>query len=409
MKPFGKINKILKKIPLHLAVVLMCFMWVLPTIGLFVSSFRSREDVRTTGWWTVFSGSESEMEIEGYEEYSTYCATCHGVDGTGVEGSDIFNPDTLTEYPRGNRLFLYLQEPIDGEAHVQDPELPGNPKEALEVVNPVHNYLTATKEEESFLSQFSFSNYVDALVGYKGTRTYLEDCDSSSDTPVGKFTCDLTTDLANPEGMGRAFINTLLVTIPATIIPILIAAFAAYAFAWLDFPGRQGLFALLVGLQIIPLQMTLIPISRMYARVGMQDTFLGIWLFHTGFGLPYAIYLMRNFIGTLPKELFESAYIDGADHWTAFRKIALPLATPAIASLGIYQFIWVWNDFLVAKIFLATKPVLTVQITNLIDPRGQNWHLLTGAAFLSFIIPMAVFFAFQRYFVRGMLAGSVKG
>jgi alpha-glucoside transport system permease protein len=141
----------------------------------------------------------------------------------------------------------------------------------------------------------------------------------------------------------------------------------------------------------------------------MQDTFLGIWLFHTGFGLPYAIYLMRNFIGSLPRELFESAYIDGTNHWTAFWKFAMPLATPAVASLGIYQFIWVWNDFLVAKIFLATKPVLTVQITNLIDPRGQNWHLLTGAAFLSFIIPMAVFFAFQRFFVRGMLAGSVKG
>lgn len=169
------------------------------------------------------------------------------------------------------------------------------------------------------------------------------------------------------------------------------------------------MFALLVGLQIVPLQMTLVPISRLYASIGLQSTFLGIWLFHTGFGLPYAIYLLRNFIGSLPREIFESAYLDGANHWTAFRQLALPLAMPAIASLGIFQFLWVWNDFLVAKIFLSSHPVLTVQITNLIDPRGSNWHILTGAAFLSFLIPMFVFFAFQKYFVRGMLAGSVKG
>jgi alpha-glucoside transport system permease protein len=177
----------------------------------------------------------------------------------------------------------------------------------------------------------------------------------------------------------------------------------------MDFKGRTWLFALLVGLQIIPLQMTLVPIARMYASLGMQGTFLGIWLFHTGFGLPYAIYLMRNFLGSLPREIFESVYLDGANHFTAFWRMALPLSMPAVGSLAIFQFLWVWNDFLVAKIFLSNQPVLTVQITNLIDPRGGNWHIMTGAAFLSFIIPMIVFFLFQKSFVRGMLAGSVKG
>lgn len=384
----------------------MCLLWLIPTLGLFVTSFRNSEDVRTSGWWTVFSGGSKE--IEGTQEYEQYCAECHGENGDAIEGLNIFDASILEKYPRANRLYLYLKEPINDQPHLIDPQLPEEPKEALEVVTSIESYMNSVNEETGFFSQFTLNNYLDALVGYKGTQDYLTDCETGVESTLAKFKCNIS-DLLNPEGLGRAFLNTVLVTIPATLLPILFAAFAAYAFAWLDFKGRQWLFAILVGLQIIPLQMTLVPISRMYAKLGMQGTFLGIWLFHTGFGLPYAIYLMRNFIGSLPREIFESAYIDGANHWTAFKKLAMPLSMPAIASLGIFQFIWVWNDFLVAKIFLSANPVLTVQIANLIDPRGQNWHILTGAAFLSFIIPMTVFFLFQRYFVRGMLAGSVKG
>jgi alpha-glucoside transport system permease protein len=246
------------------------------------------------------------------------------------------------------------------------------------------------------------------LVGYKGTADYLSDCKNQVASTLAIFKCNAS-DLLNEAGMGRAFINTVIVAIPATLLPIFLASLAAYAFAWLDFKGRQWMFALLVGLQIVPLQMVLVPIARLYVNLGLQSSFLGIWLFHTGFGLPYAIYLMRNFISSLPREIFESVYLDGATHWTAFRALALPLAMPAIASLGIFQFLWVWNDFLVAKIFLTNKPVLTVQITNLIDPLGGNWNILTGAAFLSFLVPMIVFFVFQRYFARGLLSGSVKG
>jgi alpha-glucoside transport system permease protein len=251
------------------------------------------------------------------------------------------------------------------------------------------------------------SNWIDALVGYKGTETYQADC-ATGVSQSGKFKCN-TSDLLNPEGMARAFLNSLLVTIPSTLLPILFAAFAAYAFAWLHFPGRMWMFALLVGLQIVPLQMTLVPIAQLYSKLGLSSTYVGIWLFHTGFGLPYAIYLLRNFLGGLPRDLFESIYLDGANHWTAFWKLAVPLSIPAIGSLAIFQFLWVWNDLLVAIILLPTSPVLTYQITNLIDPRGGNWHLLTAAAFLSMIVPMIVFVAFQRYFVRGLLAGAVKG
>lgn len=170
------------------------------------------------------------------------------------------------------------------------------------------------------------------------------------------------------------------------------------------------MFALLVGLQVVPLQMTLIPISRLYAQLGMNGTFWGIWLFHTGFGLPYAIYLIRNFMGSLPHEIFESAYLDGASHWTAFTKLAIPLSVPALASLGIFQFLWIWNDLLVALVFLGGKyQVLTYQIGNMVTSLGSGWHLLTAAAFISMALPMIIFFALQRYFVRGMLAGSVKG
>jgi alpha-glucoside transport system permease protein len=225
-------------------------------------------------------------------------------------------------------------------------------------------------------------------------------------------------------GFQNAFLNSLAVTVPATIMPITIAAFAAYAFSWMDFRGRHVLFVLVVGLMVVPLQMALIPILRLYVGGGelagvrifpdlnLNGTFLGVWLAHTGFGLPLATYLLRNYIGALPSSIVESAKIDGADHFTIFWRLIVPLSVPALAAFAIFQFLWVWNDLLVAYVFLGgtrDNRVVTIALANLVGSRGQDWHLLTSAAFITMSLPLVVFFSLQRYFVRGLTAGSVKG
>jgi alpha-glucoside transport system permease protein len=404
MNPLAKLNQFFSRLPLHLAIIIMLLLWLVPTLGVFITSFRSREATRTSGWWTVFTPTAGGVNAE----YGEYCASCHGNDGNQIETADLSDPELVAQYVRSVNLLAMLRQPIDGQPHLIDPPLPERAADAQRVLTPILEYMRTLSGGGGAGARFTLRNYADALVGYKGTQDYLTDCEEGVASTTAKFECNAS-DLANPEGMGRAMLNTFIVAIPSTLLPIIFASLAAYAFAWLDFRGRQWVFALLVGLQIIPLQMVLVPIARLYSALDMQGTFLSVWLFHTGFGLPYAIYLIRNFIGGLPREIFESAYIDGASHWTVFKNLVMPLSLPAIASLGIFQFLWVWNDFLVAKVFLNIRPVLTVQITNLVDPRGGNWHILTGAAFLSFIIPMVVFFGFQRYFARGMLSGSVKG
>ncbi len=390
-----KINKFFSKIPTHVTIIVLCLLWILPSLGLLVTSIRPFQAVNTSGWWTVLSPPR------GSEEYTENCASCHGDDGKEIPEADLTDPDLVSQYPRSLQLMAMLREEIDGEPHMGDIPIP-EPQAAADIAD----YLERISGIDD-PPRFTVNNYVDAIMGYRGDNTYLEVC------RAGEASLDLNcniTDIFNKRGMGRAFLNSLIVTVPATVLPLTFAAFAGYAFSWLHFKGRQWLFVILVGLQVVPLQMTLVPISKIYADLGLNGTFLGVWLFHTGFGMPYAIYLMRNFLGGLPRELFESAYLDGASHWTAFYRLALPLAVPAIASLAIFQFLWVWNDLLVALVFLGgTTPVLTYQISNMVTSLGAGWQLLTAAAFLSMILPIIVFFAFQRYFVRGLLAGSVKG
>ncbi len=241
---------------------------------------------------------------------------------------------------------------------------------------------------------------------------------------AGEWTLENYRTVLDSGGFKNAFLNSLAVTIPSTVIPVTIAAFAAYAFSWMEFRGRYVMFVLVVGLMVVPLQMALIPILKLYTDgaslfglqvfpdLNLNGTFLGIWLAHTAFGLPLATYLLRNFIGALPSSIIESAKIDGADHFTIFRRLVVPLSVPALAAFAIFQFLWVWNDLLIAYVFLGGSRdtrVITIALNNLSGTRAEDWHLLTSAAFISMALPLAVFFSLQRYFVRGLTAGSVKG
>jgi alpha-glucoside transport system permease protein len=231
--------------------------------------------------------------------------------------------------------------------------------------------------------------------------------------PPYHFTLQNYQDVINQNGIGQAFINSLFIAIPATIIPLFVAAFAAYAFSWMNFPGRDILFVVVVGLLVVPLQTTLIPILRLFADWGLTGQFLAVWLAHTGYGLPFAVYLLRNFMGSLPRSVFESASIDGASHVTSFFRIAVPMSVPAFAALAIFQFLFVWNDLLVALIYIGLSNSdnlpMTATMANLVNSLGGGWYLLGAAAFLSMAVPLAVFFGLQRYFVRGIVGGAVKG
>ncbi|MEO5964070.1 MAG: carbohydrate ABC transporter permease [Candidatus Limnocylindrales bacterium] len=284
----SRVPGFVRRLPIHLVIVFLVVVWLIPTIGLLVNSFRPPEALTQSGWWTA-----------------------------------IFSP-----------------------------------------------------------SQFTLDNYAHVLA---------------------------------QQNISAGFVNSLFISIPATIIPIMVAAFAAYAFAWMSFPGRDILFIFVVGLLVVPLQSTFIPILQLYGPKGFNiaGSFLAVWLAHTGYGLPFAIFLLRNFMGELPREVFESAAIDGASPVTAFFRLALPMTVPAIAALAIFQFLFVWNDLLVALIYLGAQnpdnAPLTIVVSNLVSSLGGGWQFLAAAAFVTMAVPLAVFLGLQRYFVRGIVGGSVKG
>jgi alpha-glucoside transport system permease protein len=230
--------------------------------------------------------------------------------------------------------------------------------------------------------------------------------------PPWSFTIQNYENVIQTAGMGQALINSLIISIPATIFPLLLGAFAAYAFAWMKFPGRDWIFFGVVALLVVPSQIALGPIYTIFSSIGLTGTYFAVWIAHTANGLPFAVFLLRNFFAGLPKDLMESAHIDGASTWRTFWTIVLPLSVPALASLAIFQFMWVWNDLLIALIFLGgsqSVAPITLAVADQVGTYGQNFQILTAAAFLSMALPLIVFFSMQRFFVRGILAGSVKG
>jgi alpha-glucoside transport system permease protein len=231
--------------------------------------------------------------------------------------------------------------------------------------------------------------------------------------PPWDFTFANYEHVLQQNNLGDAFINSLFITIPATVIPVMVASFAAYAFAWMNFPFKNAIFVAIVGLLVIPLQSTLIPVLKLLAGAHIAGDFLAVWLAHTGYGLPFAVYLLRNYMGGLPREVFESAQIDGAGPATMFFRLALPMSVPVIASLSIFQFLFVWNDLLVSLIYIgptrSENLPMTVVVSNLVSSLGGETHFLTAAAFLTMALPLVVFLALQRYFVRGITGGAVKG
>ena len=228
--------------------------------------------------------------------------------------------------------------------------------------------------------------------------------------PFSQWTFDSYTQVLE-SGMANAFVNSIVVSVPATVLPIMIAAFAAYAFTFMRFPGRNVLFMVIVGLLVVPLQVAFVPLLNLFGSYDLNGTFLAVWLAHTAFGMPLAVFILRSYMATLPQEIIESAEIDGASHYQTFWRLIVPMSVPALAAFAIFQFLWVWNDLLVALIFLGAgdNEVVTITLRDLIGDRGQEWHLLTAGAFITMTVPLIVFFSLQRYFVRGLTAGSVKG
>lgn len=367
----------------HIAVILLVLLWTFPTAGLFISSLRDKDQLAVSGWWTALKTSKQNL--------------------IGRSGS----PEEQTE---SDGKFLLSGNVLEGAAgKVTAFGWQSREPEAFNVGE------TAEMRDGQTLTVAEDGSYVMASPvaweGKRGKRIFY----TAASPP--RFTFDNYREVMSSQGIGRSFINSLTVTIPATIIPILIAAFAAYALAWMKFPGRALIIAGVVGLLVVPLQMSLIPLLRVYNGVGEflgvgAKTYLGIWLAHTGFGLPLAIYLLRNYIAGLPREIMESARVDGASDYDIFLKIVLPLSFPALASFAIFQFLWTWNDLLVAMVFLGNSEgqlVLTGRLRELLGSRGGNWEILTASAFVTIIVPLTVFFSLQRFLVRGLLAGSVKG
>ena len=368
----------------QLLLLFFVIIWITPTFGLFISSLRDKDLLAISGWWTSLttthvnevyrmSGKEEQIEENGY--FIIKGNFFNNVEGKKIQSFGI-SSKRINQFKIGE---------------------------------------TGIFKDKSEVNIFENGDYIwkslNKFEKKKGKRIF-----TTSLSPP-KFTFDNYKEVLFKEGIGQAFINTLAVAIPSTLIPLIICSFFAYALSWMQFFGRDTLLAIVIASLVVPLQMSLIPILTIYNDIGAlfgvaAKSYPGVWMAHTGFGLASTTFLLRNFIKSLPNEMMEAARIDGASHYDIFLRIILPLSIPAFASIFILQFLWVWNDLLVGLVFLDQVPseiILTAKLKELLGSRGENWEILTTGAFVSMTVPLLIFFLLQRYFIRGLVAGSVKG
>ena len=368
----------------QLLLLLFVIIWIIPTFGLFISSLRDKDLLAISGWWTSLtttqvneihrmSGMEEQIKVKDYFI---------------IQGK-LFDDNSEKKIQTFGITSKKINEFNVGETAIFKNKNEVTIKENGEYILKSQKEFTKKKGKRLFITAlsppaFTFENYKEVLF---------------------------------KEGIGQAFINTAAVALPSTIIPLIICSFFAYSLTWMKFFGRDTLLAIVIASLVVPLQMSLIPILTIYNDFGAlfgiaAKSYPGVWMAHTGFGLASTTFLLRNFIKSLPNEMMEAAKVDGASHYDIFIRIIVPLSIPAFASIFILQFLWCWNDLLVGLVFLDQVPseiILTAKLKELLGSRGENWEILTTGAFVSMSVPLFIFFALQRYFIRGLVAGSVKG
>ena len=368
----------------QLLLLFFVILWITPTFGLLISSFRDKDQLAISGWWTSLVTTEVN-EIH---------RTKGNKDQIEEEGI-FFIRVNLFDNEEGKKVLSYGITSKDINAYMVG---------EIAILKDKSEIVIFENGDYQWKSKSEFKKK-------KGRRLFI------TATSPPSFTLDNYKEVIFKEGLGQAFLNTIAVALPATLIPLIICSFFAYSLTWMNFFGRDLLLASIIASLVVPLQMSLIPILTIYNDLGAlfnveAKSFPGVWMAHTGFGLASTTFLLWNFMKSLPNEMLEAAKVDGATHYDTFVRIVIPLSIPAFASIFILQFLWVWNDLLVGLVFLDKHPseiILTAKLKELLGSRGENWEILTTGAFISMTVPLFIFFSLQRFFIRGLVAGSVKG